>query len=380
MIYFDNSATTVPDPSVLETFQKVSKKYFGNPSSLHILGAEAESLFIRSRMQIANLLNVKTKEIVFTSGGTEGNNLAIKGIALQHQKRGKHIITSKVEHSSVYEACRSLEALGFDVTYLSVDSYGRIDPQAVEEAIREDTILISIMHVNNELGTIQPIYEIGEIANRHPKLFFHVDDVQGFSKVPIDLKEAKIDLCTYSGHKVNGLKGTGVLYVREHTKLFPLFHGGGQEDGIRSGTENLPGAISLAKAFRLAKEKERKYLKDLQTLRNYFVEHLTNIDGVLINSPKDNSAPHIINISVPNTKPEIIIHTLGEKGIFISTKSACSSKDEDENRVLDACGHPLERSQTALRISLSYENTKKEIDTFLDVFSEIVKDLKRILE
>lgn len=380
MIYFDNSATTVPHSEVIDTYNKVVKDFFGNPSSLHILGAEAENLFIRARMQIADLLQVKSNEILFTSGGTEGNNLAIKGIALQYQNRGKHIITTEVEHASVYEACRSLEQLGFDITYLPVNQEGHIDVGMLEAAIRDDTILISVMHVNNELGSIQPIYEIGKIVKRYPKVFFHVDDVQGFSKVPLHLKKANIDLCTYSGHKINGLKGTGILYVRENIKLFPLFHGGGQEDGKRSGTENLPGAISLAKAFRLAKEKELSDLHYLKELREYFVKQLSKVPGVLLNSPKNQVAPHIINISVPNTKPEVIIHTLGEQGIFISTKSACSSRDADENRVLDACGYSKERSTTALRISLSYKNNKEEIDKFLAVFSDVVKNLKRMLE
>jgi len=380
MIYFDNSATTIPHPEVIDTYNKVAKSFFGNPSSLHILGAEAENLFIRSRMQIADLLQVKSNEIVFTSGGTEGNNLAIKGIALQYKNRGKHIITTEIEHASVYEACRSLENHGFDITYLPVNKDGHVDLDAFEKAIREDTILVSIMHVNNELGSIQPIYEIGKVVDKYPKIFFHVDDVQGFSKVPLNLREAKVDLCTYSGHKINGLKGTGILYVKENINLYPLFHGGGQEDGIRPGTENLPGAISLARAFRLAKEKEDAKYPVLKNLREYFVEKLANISGVMINSPVNDVAPHIINISVPNTKPEVIIHTLGEKGIFISTKSACSSREADENRVLDACGYTKERSSSALRISLSYESTKEEIDTFLTIFSETVQNLKRMLE
>src|SRR5690625_3470136 len=380
MIYFDNSATTIPHPEVIDTYNKVAKSFFGNPSSLHILGAEAENLFIRSRMQIADILQVKSNEIVFTSGGTEGNNLAIKGIALQYKNRGKHIITTEIEHASVYEACRSLENHGFDITYLPVNKDGHVDLDAFEKAIREDTILVSIMHVNNELGSIQPIYEIGKVVDKYPKIFFHVDDVQGFSKVPLNLREAKVDLCTYSGHKINGLKGTCILYVKENINLYPLFHGGGQEDGIRPGTENLPGAISLARAFRLAKEKEDAKYPVLKNLREYFVEKLANISGVMINSPVNDVAPHIINISVPNTKPEVIIHTLGEKGIFISTKSACSSREADENRVLDACGYTKERSSSALRISLSYESTKEEIDTFLTIFSETVQNLKRMLE
>lgn len=379
MIYFDNSATTRPHASVIKTFQQVAEKYFANPSSLHKLGADAENLLIRARIQIANILKVAEKEIVFTSGGTEGNNLAIKGIALKHQNRGKHIITTQIEHSSVYETCKGLESLGFEVTFLPVDGKGIVNIEDVKRAIRPDTILISIMHVNNELGSIQPIKEIGDIAKKHTKLFFHVDDVQGFSKVPLHLKESGIDLCTYSGHKIHGLKGTGVLYVRDGTHLFPLLHGGGQEAKHRSGTENLPGIVSLSRAFRIAKEYEQKKLVDLINLRAYLYEQLKNISSIKINSPK-NGAPHILNISVPGIKPEVLIHTLADQKIFISTKSACSSKDDREHRILQACGHSNERSSSALRMSLSFENTREEVDIFVKYLTKAIRELKIMME
>lgn len=378
MIYFDNSATTKPHTSVVKTYEQVAEKYFANPSSLHMLGAEAENLFIRARKQIADLLQVSDGEIIFTSGGTEGNNLAIKGIAFQHHQRGKHIITSQIEHASVFEACKSLESLGFEVTYLPVNEKGLIDVEDVERAIRPDTILVSIMHVNNELGSIQPIEEIGKMLQKYPKLYFHVDDVQGFGKVPLSIREYGIDLCTYSGHKIHGLKGTGVLYVNDRVRLYPLFHGGGQEAGRRSGTENLPGSIALAKSFRLAKA-EQSQLKDLTNLRRYFYGQLETISSIKINSPK-HAAPHIINISVPGIKPEILIHALGEQDIFISTKSACSSRDDDENRVLLACGHPEERSSSALRISLNYHNTKEEVDIVLQALEDAIDGLKIMME
>lgn len=378
MIYFDNSATTKPYSSVIKTYEKVAKNFFANPSSIHILGADAENLFIRARMQIANLLQVNDNEIVFTSGGTEGNNMAIKGIALQHQQRGKHIVTSQIEHASVFEACKSLEELGFEVTYLPVNSEGVISVKELEKAIRPDTILISVMHVNNELGSIQPIQEIGEIAKRHPKLYFHVDDVQGFGKVPLHIYNNGIDLCTYSGHKVHGLKGTGILYVNNRVSLFPLFHGGGQENGLRSGTENLPGSVALAKALRLIKEEERTSLSKLSSLNKYFYNKLTEIKSLQINSPV-HAAPHIINISIPGVKPEVIIHTLGEQNIFVSTKSACSSKEHDENRVLSACGYTDERSTTALRISLTYRNTKEDVDRFIKALIKAIKQFKEMM-
>lgn len=226
MIYLDNSATTKPHPSVLESFQQVSSTYFANPSSIHQLGGTTETLLLAAKKQAADILGIGVDEVIFTSGGTEGNNTAIKGIALEHQGRGKHIITSSIEHPSIYEACQSLETLGFEVTYLPVDGNGVVSAAELEKAIRNDTILISIMHVNNETGSIQPIEKIGSIAKRYPKLFFHVDAVQSIGKVLVQLKDSGIDICTFSGHKIHGLKGTGMLYVNNRTKLFPLLHGG----------------------------------------------------------------------------------------------------------------------------------------------------------
>ena len=357
LIYLDNSATTKPHPEVLKSFQQVSNKYYGNPSSVHHLGSEAERLLYTARKQAAQLLHVDDDELVFTSGGTEGNNLAIKGIALFHQNRGKHIITNQTEHPSVLEACRSLEKLGFAITYLPVDQNGVVSPNDVENAITDETILISIMHVNNELGAVQPLEEIGEIAKKHPKLFFHVDHVQGFGKIPLKLADSGINLCTVSGHKIHGLKGTGLLYIKKNTTLFPLFHGGGQEMSYRSGTENVAGAVSLVKAMRLITEQMDKDKEKLINNTNKVRQFILNTDKVTLNTPKNNYAPHIVNISIPGYKPEVIIHALAEKGIFISTKSACSSKTPDESAVLTACGLPRELTTSALRISLTYQNT-----------------------
>lgn len=379
MIYLDNSATTQPDPSVLKSFQRVATDYFANPSSLHSLGVQSANLLDTARKQIAKKLSVEKQEIVFTSGGTEGNNLAIKGTALKHQNRGKHIITTQIEHPSVYDVCESLEELGFEITYLSVDSNGVISLEELKRAIREDTILITIMHVNNELGSIQPIHQIGEIAKDYPKLYFHVDDVQGFGKVPLDLKNSGIDLYTLSGHKINGLNGTGLLYVNEKVSLAPLFHGGKQERSLRSGTEDLAGAVSLARAIRLIKDKEQTLMSDLVEMKDYLREGLGRIGSVVINTPVD-SAPHILNVSVPDLKPEIIINILGEQGIYISTKSACSSKRSNESSVLIACGLGFSRASSALRISLSYENNTQELTRFLEVFEHAIKQLKTVWE
>ncbi|HLR08415.1 MAG TPA: cysteine desulfurase family protein [Bacillota bacterium] len=379
MIYLDNSATTQPDPSVLESFQKVSRAYFANSSSIHRFGGETEKLLLEAKSQVAHILNVEQDEVIFTSGGTEGNNLAIKGIAFEHMNRGKHIITTKVEHPSVFEACRSLESFGFDITYLPVNQDGIVSVEDVAEAIREDTILISIMHVNNEMGAIQPIESIGEIAKQHPKLFFHVDDVQGVGKVPLHLSNSGIDLCTMSGHKINGLKGTGVLYVKKGTALFPLFHGGNQEQGIRPGTENLAGAVAMAKALRLIKAREANDLPSLQDKQKRLIKGLDKIPNVCVNTPA-RSAPHIVNFSVPGFKPEVLIHMLGEKDIFVSTKSACSSKETDASRILLACGHHKERASSALRISLSYDTTDEDIAIFLKQVEQSIQQLKEVME
>ncbi len=374
MIYLDNSATTKPDPSVLASYQQVSERFFANPSSIHSLGGEAEKLLMKAREQISRILQVDQEEVIFTSGGTEGNNLAIKGIVLEHQQRGKHIITSEIEHPSVFDTCKNLERLGFEVTYLPVDQNGVISIEELKQSIRNDTILISIMHVNNELGSIQPIEEIGEIAKKYPKLFFHVDDVQGIGKVPLTLANSGIDLCTFSGHKIHGLKGTGMMYINKRTKLFPLLHGGNQENSLRSGTENLAGSVALARALRLIKENEQKGQTHLRSLHEYLRKQLGGMSNVYINTPI-NSSPHIMNISVPGVKPEIIIHMLAEKNIYISTKSACSSKQTDESRILAACDYPYERTTSALRISLSYDNTLEELEVFVKALQEAIQQL-----
>lgn len=374
MIYLDNSATTKPYPSVLASFQQVAEKYFANPSSIHSLGGETEKLLIMAREQIAQILQIHPEEVVFTSGGTEGNNLAIKGIALQHQNRGKHIITSQIEHPSVFDTCKNLEQLGFDITYLPVNQDGVISIDELKQSIRPDTILISVMHVNNELGSIQPIEEISNIVKKHPKLFFHVDDVQGLGKVPLQLTDSGIDLCTFSGHKIHGLKGTGLMYINKRTKLFPLLHGGNQEKSYRSGTENVAGSVSLARAFRLMKENERAKQTYLRSLHDYLRKQLEEMSHVYVNTPI-HSAPHIMNISVPGIKPEIIIHMLAEKDVYISTKSACSSKEIDESRILAACGYPFERASSALRISLSYDNTLEELEVFVKLLQQAIQQL-----
>lgn len=379
MIYLDNSATTIPEPSVVNSFKQVAERYYANPSSIHSMGAEVERLQEKARTQAANLLQVHPNEIVFTSGGTEGNNLAIKGIAFQYKKRGNHIITTEIEHPSVYEACKSLEDHGFKVTFLPVNEHGVIQLEQLKAAITKDTILVSIMHVNNETGAIQPIQTIGKLLNDYPKINFHVDAVQSIGKVPLPLKEERIDLCTFSGHKIHGLKGTGLLYVKNNIRLSPLFHGGNQENEVRSGTENVAGNVSFVRALRLLKEREKISMHDMKEQQILLLHRLSEIEGVHVNSTID-GAPHIINFSIPGLRAETVIHAMYEAGFVISTQSACSSKRNDISRILQAYGLSEEIAKSGLRVSLSYGTTKTEVEQFLQSLEETIIQLKEILE
>jgi cysteine desulfurase len=379
MIYLDNSATTKPYKEVLDTFITVSEKYFANPSSLHSKGGEAENLLTAARRSLAHLLDVSPSEIVFTSGGTEGNNIAIKGIAYQHQNRGKHLITTAVEHASSYESFQYLENQGFEVTYLPVNEAGMIYLEDLQDAIRPDTILVSMLHVNNETGTIQPIKEIGKILKNHRKIFFHVDNVQGIGKVPLQLNDWGVDLCTISAHKIHGLKGTGLIYIKNGVTLSALFTGGEQEYRKRAGTENVAGIVSMAKALRLTLEEMRKKKETMLAVKKVFTDGLKNIEGITINTPEKNSAPHIINFSVEDIKPEVLIHALDKRNIFVSTRSACSSKHGGASRILIEMGLGEKRASTAIRISTSYDNTIEEADSTLEVLNEEILNFKKVM-
>ncbi|WP_332689885.1 cysteine desulfurase family protein [Halalkalibacter lacteus] len=378
MIYLDNSATTKPYQEVVETYAKVASTYFGNPSSLHSLGMQAEGLVTESRSRIANILGVKAKEIIFTSGGTEGNNIAIKGTAWAKKSRGKHLITTQVEHASVAEAFAQLEQDGFEVTYLPVDHAGRINVMQLEAAIRPDTTLVSIIHVNNETGTIQPIHEVGKLLEKFPHLLFHVDDVQGITKVPLNIREARIDLCSCSAHKFHGMKGNGFLFVREGVRVNSLLHGGEQENQLRAGTENVAGIVSMAKALRIASE-QKSHDKKLVSLRERLITQLTSIEGIVINSPSYDVAPHIVNFSIPGTKPEVVVQSLTAKEVYVSTKSACSSKLSAPSRVLSAMGLSEERASSGIRVSFSYETTQQEIDRFIAELKVIIPELREVI-
>ncbi|WP_199425602.1 cysteine desulfurase family protein [Thermaerobacillus caldiproteolyticus] len=378
MIYLDNSATTKPFPEVVDSFVTVATKYFGNPSSLHELGMKAEQLLTQSREQIAKSLGVKPSEIIFTSGGTEANNFAIKGVALTYRHRGNHIITTAIEHPSITEPCRQLEELGFDVSYLSVDKTGRVNIDELVKTIRDDTILVSIMHVNNEIGSIQPIEEIGQLLTQYPKILFHVDHVQGIGKVPLQFHKAHIDLCTMSAHKFHGLRGAGILYVRDGVRLSPLLAGGGQEMQRRSGTENVAAIVAMAKALRMSLEKYRERIAYLWDVKKTWIRELQAIPDIQVNTPLEHSAPHIINFSLNGLKSEVFVHELAKQDIFVSTTSACSSKKKAPSKTLLAMGADQKRAESAVRVSLSFENTLEEIPIVIRAMKEAIQKLQEV--
>ncbi|GIN38771.1 MULTISPECIES: cysteine desulfurase family protein [Heyndrickxia] len=379
MIYFDNSATTKPYNEVIEAFAKVSQEYYANPSSLHNFGGKVETLVHQARKQIASLLQVKDNEIYFTSGGTEGNNLAIKGTALQYRSRGNHIITTTVEHPSVYEACEQLRSLGFDITYLPVNQKGQVELDDLKSAIKDETILVSIMHVNNEMGTIQPIEEIGQLLNEYSKILFHVDHVQGIGKVPLNLKQAHVDFCTISAHKIHGLKGSGILYIRNGVRISPLFSGGNQENKVRSGTENVGGIVTMAKALRLTEAHRKQKLEEMISIRDFLISSLTKLSTIKVHTVPSVSAPHIINFSAIGLRGEVVVHALEAEKIYVSTTSACSSKQKSISRTLQAIGVTEDIAEGAVRISLSYENTMDEAKIFMSKLESIINKLNEVM-
>lgn len=379
MIYFDNSATTKPHKEVLDSFFKISTEYFGNPSSLHGLGSQAEKLLTQARTQIANLIKVKPTEVIFTSGGTESNNFAIKGAALMQGKRRRHLITSMIEHPSVSKAMEQLEEMGFEVTYLPVDKQGRVQIEDVKKAIRDDTFLISIMYVNNEVGTIQPIKEIGQLLKGYPNILFHVDAVQSVGKLDLSLSEDGVDMFSLSAHKFHGLKGTGALIVREGVALAPLLSGGEQERNMRSGTENVAGAVSMAKALRMIYEKRPVRMERMKKIQKNLIEGLSKIEDLHLHTPKAGASPHILNFSLSGIKSEVFIHSLEQDGIFVSTTSACSSKKKTPSKTLLAMGVSKSLAESAIRISLSYENTEEEATLVINTIKRVLKKLRRVM-
>lgn len=378
-VYLDNSATTRVVPEATAAMREVMENIFGNPSSLHRLGLEAERVLHAARRMLAGTCGAREDEIIFTSGGTEANNLALKGAALRHVRRGRHLVTTKIEHASVLQACRALEKQGCTVTFLDVNSCGLVDPEQVAESLRPDTVLVSIMHVNNEVGAVQPVAEIGRLLKaRHSGIIYHVDAVQSLGKLAVHPAGWHADLVSFSAHKIHGPKGTGALFCREGLELEPLFHGGGQEKGVRPGTENVAGIAGFGAAVRLAELNREKTLAVVTGLRQRLVQGiLTQIPGTAINGP-DAAAPHIISVFFPGLKGEVLLHALGERGIYVSTGSACHSRRPQPSHVLLAMGLPEKDIASTLRFSLSAENTPDEIDYTLEQLVEAVAGLRRM--
>ena len=371
MIYVDYASTTPTSSEVLKSYTQVLERFYANSESLHTLGVEVYQVMEKSRQQTASLLRVKPNEVIFTSGASEANSMAIKGICFQYQNKGKHIITSKIEHSSVINAFKQLEEVfGFEVTYLDVNENGVVDVEQLKNSLRNDTILCSIMYVNNEVGSIQPIAEIKKLIRKYTNCFLHVDCVQALGKLPIDLQD--IDLATFSAHKVFGLKGSGILVKKQHVQLLPLINGGQQEMGIRGGTANACTHIMFAKTLRLALEQQAKHYTYVKGLNTFLRDELAKIDGVVINSPFDGS-PFILSFSCLNLPSEVHMNALNDKGIYVSAQSTCGSKSHSYSYVLQAMGIKNERLHGVIRLSLSHLNTMEEMQTIVKIVKENVE-------
>ena len=380
MIYLDNCATTKPYDEVLKTFVEVNNNYYGNPASINKYGKTVNKLLNAARTQVADILGVESDTIYFTSCATESNNIALLG-SVEHKKDfGNRIIVSKIEHPSVLETFRELEHRGFILDYVNVDENGFIDLEHLKSLLTKETILVSVMHVNNIFGAIQPIEGIVEILKEYPKIHFHVDGVQGVLKEKIDL--TMIDSYSISAHKFHGLKGIGVLYLKSRRTTHNITFGGGQENGLRSGTVNVPGAVSLAKALRLTQEKVNDVKEKHYEYKKLIVDELSAIEHVIINSPLQNDfVDSIINISLPKIKGEAIINALNERGIMVSTTSACSSRTFHLNEALYARGLSRENIEGSIRVSFSYETKLEEVKKFIEVFKdEYYKKFKEVIE
>lgn len=371
MIYFDNSSTTSVRPEVLDVYKQVLETVYGNPDSLHQVGRKASQLMETSRKNIANLLGVDAKEIIFTGAASESNTLAIVGYALANEQRGRHVLISNVEHDSVDHAAFFLERFGFEVETLPINEKGIVTPECVKEHMRKDTILVSCMHVNNEMGAINPIREIEKVVHSHPTCVFHVDCVQSFSKidVPFDI----LDMVTISCHKIHGLKGSALLMKKKKIQLVPILQGGQQEGGLRGGTQNAPANIAMAKTIRLALEEQDKVYKQVSEINAYLRAELQKIPGVMINSPED-ALPYILNIGFNEITSEVLLNALDQKGICVSAKSTCSSHSANESEVLKAMGKSQKESTHMIRLSFSKDNTIEEAKTFINTCKEIINE------
>ena len=375
IIYLDNAATSKVHPEVLDSYNQITLKYFANPSSIHFLGQESHRLLEKSREQILNLFKLNHHEVIFTSGATEANNLAIKGYAFANKGRGNHIITSATEHPSVLNTVKQLENYGFEVTILPVNKQGVVEVNSLKAALKEDTILVSIMAVNNETGAINPIKEIGELLKSYPKIAFHVDMTQAIGKVDIPLEN--IDMFSFAGHKIHGLLGSGALIKEKKIILEPLNNGGGQENNLRSGTNTVALSASLAKALRLAIKGQQENYQKVSNLRDYLLSYLKdNPDIYIINSYSlDN--PYILNFSLINHKASVVVEALSNKGIMVSSLSACHSKYEDYSYVVHAMNQDMKLAHNTIRVSFSYENSVDDVNSLIRGLKQIMKEIKQ---
>ena len=376
LIYLDNAATTKTAPEVVEAMLPYFTEHFGNPSSVYSVGSSNKEVITKQRETIAKALGAKTDEIYFTAGGSESDNWALKATAEAYESKGKHIITTKIEHHAILHTGEYLEKRGYEVTYLDVDENGIVSPEAVEAAIRPDTILVSVMFANNEIGTIEPIKEIGEIAHKHG-ILFHTDAVQAFGQVPINVDEMNIDMLSSSGHKLNGPKGIGFLYIRKGVKIRSFVHGGAQERKRRAGTENVPGIVGLGKAVEIAVATMEERTKKESELRDYLIERvLKEVPYSRLNGPRKDRLPNNVSFCFQFIEGESLLIMLDMKGICASSGSACTSGSLDPSHVLLAIGLPHEIAHGSLRLTLGADTTKEQIDTTVDAIKEIVAHLR----
>ena len=377
--YLDNSATTVCEPGVVEKVVQMMSVIYGNPSAMHNKGVEAENYIKEAKEIIAKTMKVQEKELIFTSGGTESNNLAIMGCAAANHRMGKHLITTKIEHPSVGNVMKHMEEDGFEVTYLPVDENGIVKLDKLKEALRPDTMLVSVMHVNNEIGAVQPIEEIGKLVKANNKAtLFHVDAIQGYGKYRIYPKKMGIDLLSVSGHKIHGPKGVGFLYCDSKVKIKPIIFGGGQQKDLRSGTENVPGIVGLAEAAKEIYTDFEDKMKHLYEIKEYFVEKVTELESTKINGlTGKESAPHVVSVSFPGIRSEVLLHSLEDKEIYASAGSACSSNKPAVSATLKAINAPKEHLDSTLRFSFSVHTTKEEIDYCIEVLKGLLPMLRR---
>ena len=379
MIYFDNSATTKPYPEVLATYTEVATRIWGNPSSLHNLGSQATRILEASRKQIAELIGKKAEEIYFTSGGTEGDNWILKGVAFEKAPYGKHIIVSDIEHPAIKESAAWLKTQGFEVDYAPVDARGFVKVDALANLLRPDTTLVSIMAVNNEIGSIQSIHEIAALLEDRPTVSFHVDAVQALAKVATEVYlPERVDFATFSSHKFHGLRGVGFVYIKEGKKITPLLTGGGQEKEMRSTTENVAGIAATAKALRLAMENQEAFASKTQQMKEVIRKELANYPDVTIFSGEDHFAPHILTFGIKGVRGEVVVHAFEELDIYISTTSACSSKAGKPAGTLIAMGVDKSIAQTAVRLSLDLENDMSQVEQFLTKFKLIYEQTRKV--